>query len=176
MKIFARMVHFLPILWFGGIFSWNLFVSWPFRKCCHFFFLEVSFSFCLSDYNVLNFCLKILYMEKKILHSRVLFSFFFSRQILPIYNFMICSFSMTVCDMPSAFLDFEALYLRAYWLGVLIVLKTCTARLRITKTQLICQEVVSGKEPDTLSIRANRRLWLALVPCIYFSMHYLLVW
>ena len=29
-----------------------------------------------------------------------------------IYQF--CQF--TICDMPSVFLDFEALYLRAYWL------------------------------------------------------------
>ena len=39
---------------------------------------------------------------------------------------------MTICDMPSAFLDLEASYLRAYWLERSSFFKTLRERLWLT--------------------------------------------
>ena len=62
------------------------------------------------------------------LHISVSFFFFFSNR----FQFRICSLLMKISDMPSAFSEFEALYLKAYWLERSNFLKTCTARLPFT--------------------------------------------
>ena len=41
-------------------------------------------------------------------------------------QFRICSLLMKICDMPSAFFEFEAFYLRAYWLESSGFIKPCS--------------------------------------------------
>ena len=61
--------------------------------------------------------------------SGVFLSFFFQTHFANIQF-------VTICDMPSVFLEFEALHLIKFWFERSSFLKTCTARLQLTMFQI----------------------------------------
>ena len=63
-------------------------------------------------------------------------------------HFVFHSLLMTICDMPSVFLDFQALYLQAYWLecSTFSFLKICTARWQLTMSQIFEIRKISAKK------------------------------
>ena len=69
--------------------------------------------------------------------ARGVFLFLFFGRILPINSLI------TSNDMPSAFSDFEASYLRSYWLQCSSLLKSCSARLLMT--EILVSENVSPR-------------------------------
>ena len=80
----------------------------------------------------------------------------------------------TICDMPSAFLDFGAIYLRAYWLECSNFFKNLYGKVandsvpnfrcpKIFHPEVICENKL--KKPKVF--RANRWTWLASVPRAY---------
>ena len=101
-------------------------------------------------------------MERKIIQWLVSFFFFFETDFAN-SEFVICLPLMRINDNPSAFLDFESLYRRAYWLERSIFLKSlrqCCKRLcqRFSSSENFRREVIGEKKMKTKNfIRANRR-------------------
>ena len=69
---------------------------------------------------------------------------------------------------PSAFLDFEALHLRAYWLERSIFLKTCTAKSQLTMSQIFGVRFFFTKKLLTEAARKCRKF---LAQSVQFHLH-----
>ena len=81
---------------------------------------------------------------------------------------------MTIFDMPSAFLGYEALYFRVYCAGAFKFFENLYGKVanghvpNLRRPKIFHSEVISETKSKTPnSFRVNQRIWIASVPCTY---------